>query len=60
VPLLKGRLQLFKHRLNMLRELLANIRGSSPQACVGVCLVLAYFVILVLVAVRRVKDGDLS
>jgi hypothetical protein len=40
----------------MLRELMANIRGSSPQAYVGVCLILAYFVILVTVAVKRKKD----
>jgi hypothetical protein len=44
----------------MLRELLANIQGSSPQAYVGVCLVLVYFVILALVAVKRIKDGEIS
>jgi uncharacterized membrane protein len=44
----------------MLRELVANIRGSSPQAYVGVCLILVCFAILVLVAVKRMKGGNVS
>jgi hypothetical protein len=41
----------------MLYELVTNIKGSSPQAYVGVCLVLVYFALLLYVAVRRIMRG---